>query len=334
MIDPGNDKEYLEVMVKVITGEATAGERQQLDSWMDDQPDRQQIYKEYRETWLSLDKVKGATFKDVDDEWRRLEQEIDSQENTGIYLENSRTTLKMRYRIAAAIAFFLVAAAAIIFYFGRDRQTILAANSATEQIKLADGSEVTLNAHAQLVYPQKFTGEQRIVKLTGEAFFNVKKDISKPFVIKTGSVNIEVLGTSFNVLNKKEVDKVEVVVAEGKVAIYKNNAPQEKIILSAGEKGIYNQGKLTQLKNNDINFDAWKTHKLVFEDTDLKTVTEILSNAYHANISVGNETLGQCPLTATFDRQSLDAVLKVIESTFNIEVKRKGDKIVLSGEGC
>jgi ferric-dicitrate binding protein FerR (iron transport regulator) len=129
---------------------------------------------------------------------------------------------------------------------------------------------------------------------------------------------------------------VEVVLTTGKVAVYYADKPEQKVILAPGERIEFPKANadFTKTVNTDENYMAWKTKKLVFSDQPLSNIVDQLNKVYHANISVSEPNLGDCRMTATFDHQELDAVLKVVEATLDVDIHKKGNTFVISGQGC
>ena len=173
----------------------------------------------------------------------------------------------------------------------------------------------------------------RLVQLTGDAFFDVESDSIRPFVISTQEVEIEVLGTSFYVDSRASQTAIQVIVESGTVAMRSNN---QEVIIEAGEIGIYDKqtGNLSKNQNEDPNYLAWKTDIFVFDSTDLESVVFALNRKFHAQISLAGNNLNDCQLNATYDRQSLDAIIKIIEQTLGITATYNGDQIILSGDTC
>ena len=114
--------------------------------------------------------------------------------------------------------------------------------------------------------------------------------------------------------------------------------PEKKteVKLSAGEKGIVSNTteELKSEINTDINFQAWNTQKIVFEKSDLKTVVETLNKIYQVNIVIKTEVPATCEVTVSFDHQTLESVLRVLESTLNLTYKVNGNQIEITSAGC
>jgi ferric-dicitrate binding protein FerR (iron transport regulator) len=176
----------------------------------------------------------------------------------------------------------------------------------------------------------------REVFIDGEAFFDVKPNPDKPFIIHAGNAQVKVLGTSFNVCAYPNTETVEVVVKTGKVQV--NNVNPEsgneykEVILVPGEKGtLYNSTNvLEKALNPDPNYIAWKTRDLVFNEVPLKEVFKDLEKVYHVEIQVSDPKLNDLLLEAQFDHKPVDFVLNVIQITFDLDLKKENEQFTFS----
>jgi len=198
-------------------------------------------------------------------------------------------------------------------------------------ITLPDGSTVKMNANTRIEYPEHFTANARKVKLSGEAFFEVTKDASCPFIIDTENASVEVLGTSFNVSAYPRAGLVEVNVETGKVKLTQKSAG-ESAIIPAGERGWLNvkDNKIGQVEILSANYSSWITKKIIFQRTPLADAFTVLENTYHVKIIMENPEIGRVPYTANFADLKLDYIIDVIARTHQLKVKRNGDEIIFA----
>lgn len=212
----------------------------------------------------------------------------------------------------------------------------VASGNAPREVTLPDGSRVTLNRASRLRYAAEFGGETRLVALTGEAFFDVKRNPGKPFVIDARGTEVRVLGTSFNV--NAATPNVTVTVATGTVRFSGKSEKNRRsgVILTKAETATFRAEADTILKGNRANPNAlaYKTRVLLFEATPLSEVVEALNHTYGANLTL-DRALRTCPLTATFDNEPLDTILGVLADTYRLRIVRSADgRIAIEGEGC
>lgn len=303
-----------------LTGEASPEELARLDELLSDEENRQ-FFSELEKVWDGTDKADGITREDVNEEWKRLRSEIRQEKRSSFSF----------LKIAASIALITIIGVALYFTNRSDQEYLIAEQVQTQHLN--DGSIVTLNARSELSYPEVFDGETREVQLKGEAFFEVERNPEKPFIIQTSSVEVGVLGTSFSVRAREEEETATVVVSSGSVEVSYNG---ESIVLDIGEKGILDKstGSLFKLVNDDPNFLSWKTKKFTFDDIPLQDVVAILNNAYNEQILLKEEAIIQCPVTVSFDGQSLESILEILKATLNLTVQKTSEGIEISGQGC
>jgi ferric-dicitrate binding protein FerR (iron transport regulator) len=173
------------------------------------------------------------------------------------------------------------------------------------------------------------------VKLSGEAFFEVTRDKTRPFIIETESASVAVLGTSFNVSAYSRAGLVEVNVETGKVKLTQHTEGKsvpKSAILPAGERGLLKiaDGEIIQAEILAPNYSAWITKEINFQRTPLAEAFSVLENTYHVKIRMEDSEIGRIPYTANFADMKLDYIVEVIARTHKLEVKRNGDEIVFA----
>ena len=266
----------------------------------------------------------------VEQAWGKVESRIHNRISSGNTIIRKFISNPM-YRFAAAIlvAAVLLVSGYEVFYNPSATEVMLeltTANKVLNTFTLPDGTLVTLNSDTKVFYPKKFGRKTREISIEGEAFFEVKPNKNKPFIIHAGKAQIKVVGTSFSVSAYPETKLVEVIVQTGKVQVMNKMAETlqtEELILTPGDKGtlVYESKTLNKTANQDPNFLAWKTHNLIFKATSLREVIDNLEKVYKVNISLADPKLNELLLTAQFNNYPLDFILKVIETTFKIEVQ-------------
>nr|WP_240966318.1 FecR family protein [Pseudoflavitalea sp. G-6-1-2] len=194
---------------------------------------------------------------------------------------------------------------------------------------LADGSRVWLNAGSSITYPVAFNGESRTVELKGEGYFDVAKDAGKPFKVKTGSVEVEVLGTQFNINAYNDEPIIKTTLVQGSVRVSTGNQQQK---LLPGQQAQVNENKqLKLLKQSDMEVElAWKNNEFNFKYlTDLRTVLRQLARWYDLEISYETgapehlQFKGAIPMDAT-----LSQVLEALKTT-GVHFQQDAKKITI-----
>ena len=194
-------------------------------------------------------------------------------------------------------------------------------------IVLADGTKVYLNAVSSIKYPTQFNGDQRVVELDGEAYFEVAKNKNKPFIVKSGDQDIEVLGTHFNVHAYTNESVIKTTLLEGSVAVsYKN----QKEVLKPGQQSNVSE-KFNKIGIKQVDTEAaiaWKNGRFKFDNADLKTVMRQLERWYGIKAEYRGDVSDVRFNGGTFMNKNLSEVLKVLELS-NIKFKVEGKTIIV-----
>jgi len=229
-----NRPTFWEHLAREVSGNAS----EETKAWTQQQPDQEinEARKQAERVWQSTSLPVGSYEPDVDRGWQRFQLKVQARElQTPLVKKNKMGTV--RWAVAATISLLLVAAA---YFLTRPAQPawteIRTAANETKTIRLADGSTVALNQKSVFSYPSNFQKENRIVRLTGEAFFEVAKAEGKRFTIFAEGTKTEVIGTSFN-LRAYAHEPVKVQVVTGKVAFARTET-DDAIFLVPGQEGV------------------------------------------------------------------------------------------------
>lgn len=196
------------------------------------------------------------------------------------------------------------------------------------QIELADGSQVWLNAASSLRFPTAFTGNERTIEITGEAYFEVAKDISKPFIVKVEGASVQVLGTHFNVMAYKDEGTLKTTLLEGSVRFVSGNNAS---LLKPGQQSqLTNEGKISVTNGVDVDeVVAWKNGLFHFANADIATVMRQLSRWYDVDVVYQTGDFNDQFIMEMPRSSRLSEVLKVLELTSNVRFYIQGKKIVV-----
>ena len=340
-----NPTYHIDLTSRYFSGEATPEDIRELEVWVKSDPANGEIFREYSKAWKAVEASRLEYSLNTDQEWNNLKAKLATK------LQESKTEtrnlkpltrnlkpeiLTWSLRIAAGLLLLLVPAFLVYRSLSSQNEIQIAASDTISEYTLPDGTRVTLNKGATLSYPSEFTGKNREISLTGKGWFEVTHDAAHPFVIDAGKAVIEVLGTSFSVNTNGSGNHEEVILQTGKVKVFLEDQPTEQVFLVPGEKAIIaaNERSIEKTMNEDENFLAWKTRRMVFSNTSLKEAVALLIEVYDVNIRISGKLLNECKITATFDKQSLESVLNVLKATLDLQIRKTGNAIEISGAGC
>lgn len=208
----------------------------------------------------------------------------------------------------------------------------------TATLRFSDGSVVKLNGGSTLRYPKSFSQDKRVVYLKGEAFFSITHDEDHPFIVHAGDIKTRVLGTSFNIEAYKNEDEVQVTVAEGTVAVSKDESKkssvtgnEKQIVLQENQWVTYHtSNKILERGEGDISeMIAWKNDVLVFHHTSFNEVARMLERWYGVKIILKDEQLGNMILEGKYEEVSLKTVLESIKFMLDVDYTMKEDMVTI-----
>ena len=338
-----------EILAKYFSGEASKAEKEEVEQYFEATPERQKEFKQAKAIWDNSDQYTLCPKPNIDEAWQKLDHEIEVRKNLKDQDSGKGKSkiiyLNVLWRAAAAIV-IIISAYFILQYTNKTapvseisyvaEQT---ANGEKQKITLEDGSTVWINAASQFKYPDKFSNNRREVSLKGEAFFEVSRDPSRPFIVHTETATIQVLGTSFNVKEYNEENTIEVIVKEGKVSFSITEGFENRnnsVILEKGEKGTYLKHKKQIIKETfePDTYADWKSGYLGFSNESMEEVARKLERWYNVKIRFDNEKIKNCKLTASFHKKDISDVLEIIELALDIHSEKNEYFYTLSGSGC
>ncbi len=342
------ESKYIQLIHKKITGNINTEENLALTEWLAASSDHQKTFADLEQAWQLSEHYEKSFTPNVDFALLALKKRIQAESQrvatesqpkpftpkaklSTISNKTPRSPRKLyRYAIAASIAILL----GLGLWNGLpssdlfdQQQLTLTSTDKTQFVEMEDGSKVWLNKHSRLTYLKEFGSNQRVVKLEGEAFFDVAKESSRYFVIETAATKIKVLGTSFNVSANPEKGATTVLVKTGKVR-FENLTTEASVDLVANEKATYDHHRKTfkTTKNQSLNSLAWMSKELNFRKTPFSELVIDLENYYGIEIDWKDSNLENCRYTSLFNNSSLEDIWTALETTFEIKIQRKNVK--------
>lgn len=234
-------------------------------------------------------------------------------------------------KLAAAVFVPILIGTLVFSYFYRTETSTLQAEYLTKTnpigvkttFRLNDGTVVKLNAGGSLRFPDEFSEDKRLVYLDGEAFFEVVREESRPFLVVTNEVVTKVLGTSFNVKSNMEDQSVEVALVTGKVSVSDQNG--NSFVLQPSEMVTFARDNIGKKRFDHDLVVGWTLNKLVFAKASAREVMSKLENWYGVEFILRDGYMFKEDFTGVFENESLEIVLKGIAYTsdFIYEIKDK-----------
>jgi ferric-dicitrate binding protein FerR (iron transport regulator) len=272
---------------------------------------------------------------DVDNAWNKVLSKMNEPANE-IFLNPDRQlfTRNRFLKIAAAVLVLIGLGAAAIFVGSSDSpgKPVIASTGDDQKnqiVSLPDGSSITMNRNTTLSYKSSFGKRNRQVALSGEAFFEIAPDATKPFTIDAGKASVTVVGTSFNVITDNVDSAVEVFVTSGTVVLT-DNAGVRDLTLEPGYIGTMDSNHAEKNLNRDPNYMSWNTGKLDYDGQSLDVVFRDLKRVYNMDIKPDDPSILSNTWTSPIDIQSRDTIIRLICTSFNLSYVKDGNVYHLS----
>lgn len=296
---------------------------------------------EFQDLRTHMDTISDVELKHfLEAEWEEFEDHSPLSEEKmrtlyeGLHIRSEevkpRFTLKRYWMQIAASLLLLIAGSLTVLTFMQQNEinalaeqnvVIRSGDYGKSLVTLPDGTIVHLNAKSSLTYSQDFGRNDRKVALSGEGFFEVKKDTEKKFIVGTGYMDIAVLGTKFNVYAYETKDIVEMSLVEGSVDVTTSRPPYQSIRVKPNEKVVYNKrtGNLLHERTSNKMETAWINKELVFRSERLEDVFRCLSRKFAVTFSVDDETLLNDLYTGTFNDENVESIMRVLKYHYNFK---------------
>lgn len=275
-----------ELLFRYFSNEASAEEVAQIEQWLEEDPARQSEFD-------SAHYLFNAMILHSD--------ELSKMTTPGALEKTSRKSKVRRlvYRYAAAAAAVVIAGLSGVFvereinYNKMTAQTNVLEVPAGQRmsVTLSDGTQVQLNGNSRIEYPVIFSRKQRNVKLSGEAFFEVKHDERHPFIVETFASKVEVLGTRFNVYADEASEYFSTALVDGKVKVTTNDETAEQVVLAPDEMVRFVNNHLVVTKVDAENLISWTEGYVNLADTDFASLMHRFENVYGVKIVIERETM-------------------------------------------
>lgn len=334
------------LIARALAGTATGEESAQLQRWIDADPEHRRTWKVLREAWRLSDGQGRGTRFDADADWQKVAARIGRARSAGAATGGAGRLLVLRptrpawARRAALAAAALAAVAGVSWsawrlthsHTARAMAEVSAPRGSATEALLPDGSRVRLGAESSIRYAAAFDGPTRLVQLRGMAYFEVAHDPARPFLVRVpNGVTTRVVGTHFMVRAYPEDPRVEVAVAEGRVALRGGGAGANEVMVAPGEVGrVGGDGvpSVERLASLDSEL-AWTRGVLVIENRPLSEALVELGRWYDARLKVEDPRLAARRISTTAGDVPLAEALEKVTLALNAHREQRGDTTVI-----
>lgn len=314
-----------ELIGRFLSGEASPEEAMMLEDWKLEAPENLAHYEQSEQVFALLQNAGQPAEIDTAKAWEKVKPLLDREKVKPLYPKTAFT------RIAAALIILLGIGVGLVLLFNTDEKgTSYMADNNPKDIKLTDGSEVTVFAHSSLTADAGFGKTNRLMHLNGNATFSVVHDEAMPFVIDAGNVFIKDIGTRFTVRSSLDTDTVYVHVDEGIVLLF--DSLGSALEIKATEHALYIRSKKQIVKNETTV--ARPNAQLNFDNKPLGEVIATLNATYNTAIILQNASLKNCTLTTRFEHEDLDTIISIITETLGLSYEKTAKGYIIKGNTC
>lgn len=307
------------------------------EQWFSENPENKQLAMYAKNIILHLRFNKKALPQSfVKAEWSKLARRLLLTENK--FANKSRTSIRKLLPYAAAASILLFMAAAFYFYKPLSKQNkiisyqeIIVPKGEIKKVLLPDGSLVYINSDSRIKYDSCFSGKKREIFLEGEAYFDVKHNENKPFVVHANENDITVLGTSFNVYAYPNENIFRTSLERGKIALSHNNGKEIELKVNQTYLLLKNTNEIKLFETANIeDYSAWKDGKILFKNHKFTDILKKLERTHNLTFVLHNKDVGSCNYTGCFTtKDDINTILGVIKLPTPFEYEILEDTVVI-----
>ena len=329
-------KDINEVIIRFLDGTATGEEKVFLFNWLKQSEKNRNEFSEVRDLWL-LGNTIATDDLETEIALERFKNRIQSTESG---LRKNRFVFRKHFvpflRVAA-VFLMLFTVGSVFYYWGSSSvpkqpdvmNRLLTANGSKGRFVLPDSTVVWLNSNSLLEYPETFSSSAREVSLSGEAYFEVRRNEKLPFRVQAGEMKVEVLGTEFNVQAYSGDEVVKTTLNCGKVRVMMGKEALELVLDQQAVCDLRHR-RFHKIEVNANYFSAWKDGKFIFEDEPLENILNSLARWYNISVFYQNEELKNFHFTGDLERyDDFSVALRMLEKATNIRFLVTGRTVVV-----
>lgn len=317
-----NEFNFRELTTKFLDGEINDNELIIFKSLLEKDAELRRIFDQENELWQGINIYIKHDYYKTDEGWNSISSKlgINNVKNDSIFIISKRKFLTLA---VAAVVVCLMTIGGVSFWLKESQSvkqssevwTTISTNEGEKAIiYLADSTQVIINSASTFKYTSNYNENERIVKLSGEAYFNVHTNPEKPFVVQLNNMAVSATGTKFNVLSYPNEGRIETTLEEGKIQIAIEGS--ETINVKSGQQVVYfvKTGKINLRDVATETYTSWKENKLRLIDTPFEEALRKIARRYNVSFEIRNSDLLDLKYTATFIDESIGEVMQVLQT--------------------
>lgn len=320
-----NKKLPWDSIISKLRGNLTEEEAKSLTQWLA-KDDNAILFQQLEVVWDNIQRKVANYEPDMAYYWKELSARMDKNVTNLPPVKSKHFTLKSFYKYVAAASILLIVSLSSLYYFGylRTDNSIISQSytslNGKSKVILPDSSEVWLHSNTTLTYSYSNESNLREVALKGEAYFKVRHNADKPFIVKAGEVQVKVHGTQFNVNAYNESGSVLVSLNQGSVEM---KTSTKNVFLKPGEEGTFNKAnKQLAVNKSDVAFaQSWTKDQLHFENKNLREVCKYLSKWYSVDINIDPAIADNQAYSFTVQNESLEEIARLLAKVNGINYR-------------
>lgn len=311
-----------ELLIKFLLKETTAEEVAQVQQWIVASAENEKYYRQFERIWNESAALTQTSAVDEEAAWQKFKKRVEEKQTVPIVKKLKPTTIWLR----VAAVFVLCFGTWLAYQQFGNQYTDVASHDLVLNQQLPDGSQLVLNKNTNISYAKNFKTNRKVEIKSGEVFFDVAHDRSHPFIIAVNNIQVEVVGTSFNIKQLKNT--VEIIVETG---IVKVNKDGQQLTLTKGESiSLKDDEPLVKKQTEDELYNYYRTQLFVTNNTPLPRLIATLNEAYDVKITLSEQIKNERISTTLPFKYTLEKNLTTICETLDLKMQRNQNEIFLS----
>lgn len=325
-----------DLIIQKLKNDITDNDNDRLMIWISENENKE-VFDEISKIWQSIQLESLAYTPNINDCWQKISLRIETSQKNKLKQEKTHLfkfipNIRFKYYVAASLFAAILVSSSIFLSKSFSKSEVMAQSYSTlggkSKLILPDGTEVWLHSNTTLSYSTDYKLKDRVVNLKGEAYFEVRHDIKKPFIVQLDGLNVVVHGTKFEVESFPNSEHISVSLLEGAVSLETTN---EKKCLYPGETALYDKkNKMLTVSKGDVEFSkSWANNKIEFKNKSLGSICRFLSRWYSVKIDVDPCLSHKQFYTFTLQNEPLEEVLRIMSRINSISYRFNDSNVLI-----